>query len=123
MNNNGYLNQEEINHVVRLCGVVPVHENITRNPMAYWFYTRHLGCALGVSAEEKDAWVALASRPEELRGMMPDEVVPLDARSAAEMLVETFEKEISLREAERSRRGVRVIARLRLGLIFRGTDV
>ncbi len=104
MNNKGYLSQEGIDQVVRLyAGIEPVPERITRNVMAYGLYTLHLACALSVSAEELDAWVAPANRPEELREMTREEIVPLDARSAAEMLVETFEQEISLLEAERQR--------------------
>ncbi len=104
VNNKGYLNQEGIDQVIRLyAGIEPVPEKITRNVMAYGLYTLHLGSALGVSVEEMDAWAAPANRPEELQEMTREEIVPSDARSAAEMLVETFEQEIRLLEVERQR--------------------
>ncbi len=99
----GHLNQEEIDQAIRLYAVEPVPERITRHLMAYRLYTYHLGCALGVSAEEMGAWVATANRPEEMRGLAHDEVVPLDATWAAGMLVDTFEQEIDRLEAEEDR--------------------
>ncbi len=101
--NKGHFTQEEIDQVIRLEGIAPMPETITRHVTAYLLYTYHLGCVPAVSADELAAWVAPANRPEALRDLAHGEFVPPDAEWAVSVLMDTIGDQIELLKAEKDR--------------------
>jgi hypothetical protein len=84
----GYLSPVALERVIAFHAIPPVDNVIHTNVTAYTFHILNLACTPGVSPDELDAWVKPASRPEPLRGLTREQIIPGDAARCRERLLE-----------------------------------
>jgi hypothetical protein len=90
----GYLEPEDIESGIFYQGIWPVAEVLATNDLAYTLHTLNLAGTPGVTPEALDAWLAPANRPEGLRALDRDQIIPADPRQCAARLIAVFTKRL-----------------------------
>jgi hypothetical protein len=99
----GYLLPDQLELVVSDHGIAPDAATIATNVTAYTLHTLNLACTPGVAPEELEARLDPAGRPEALRDLARDQVIPADRRQCAARLVELLKQTMDHYQAESDR--------------------
>jgi hypothetical protein len=83
----GYLQPAELGEVIFNHGHWPIAPAIASDPTAYKLHVLNLACTPGVTPEALDTALEPASRPEALRGLAREQILPADPRRCARRLV------------------------------------
>jgi hypothetical protein len=114
----GHLVPEDINEVIFIHGHWPVASAIATDATAYTIYVLNLACTPGVTPETPDAALEPARRPEALRGLARDQILPPDPRWCAERLAAM----IKAKKAEYARRARKLHRKVDVPEVLRELD-
>jgi hypothetical protein len=113
----GYLPPGDLEVVICQHGIWPIYESLATDVMAYTLYILNLGCTPGVAPEEIERKLDPASRPEALRALPREEVMPADPSACAARLAALIRTKRDAYQAEADRLAREVDAPALLALL------